>query len=129
MKIYEILASVDETKPNTYDDSMKIMWLSELDGQIFRDVISTHEMPITEELDDDDLKEFRGYTDDDINSELIASFPHADMYRAYLYAKIDFANGESERYINSSQMFNAAYKNFVADYNRSNMPKSRHLRF
>ena len=39
MTIAEVLAYVDEVKPNTYDENIKIGWLSEVDGKVFNDVI------------------------------------------------------------------------------------------
>lgn len=123
MKISEILARVDEIKPNTYDDNIKIGWLSALDGQIFNDIIKTHAKDVNTP------DEFLGYTNQDIDTELLVGFPHDDIYEAYIYAQIDFANGETERYANSSTMFNNAYKNFRADYNRQHMPNVHTMKF
>lgn len=123
MTLQEVLAQVDELKPNVYDDNIKILWLSELDGKIFRDVILTHER------DDDTLESFDGYTEEDLDTELLVGFPHADIYRLYLMAQIDFSNGEMDRYAASQAMYAAAYKDFISDYNRSNMPISHTLKF
>jgi len=123
MKVSEVLAMVDEIKPNTYDDNIKIMWLSELDGKIFNEIIKTHV------IDENTPSEFAGYDETSINEELLAKFPHEDIYRNYLFAQIDFANGETERYTNSMIMFNESYRSFTADYNRNHLPNSINISY
>ena len=41
----EIIVMVDELEPNQYSTTNKLQWLSELDGKIINDVISTHLPP------------------------------------------------------------------------------------
>ena len=48
------------------------------------------------------------------NSVLLLDPPHDSCYRYYLQAMIDYENGEYNRYANTSQMFNAAWNDFVA---------------
>jgi hypothetical protein len=110
MNIAQILAQVDEIKPNTYDDNIKIAWLSELDGQIYNDVFLTHE------LDENVPSMFLGYTEADLNTEL-------------LFAQIDASNGETDRYANSMTLFNASFKDFKSDYNRQHMPLQKTMKF
>ena len=50
---------------------------------------------------------------DDLGAELLVRFPHDDIYEAWLAAKIDFANGEYEKYQNSMAMYNELYEDFV----------------
>ncbi len=115
MTILEALADVDETKPNMFDDNMKIRWLSELDGKVYKEVILTHEH-------DEDLEPIKEYTEADMDKELLIPFPNTDCYRYYLYAMIDFANGETDRFSNSMLMFNNAYSTFEKDYNSTHAP-------
>lgn len=45
--------------------------------------------------------------------ELLVNPPHDKLYRAYLTAMIDYANGEYDKYNNTMQMFNQYYNEFV----------------
>ncbi len=114
MTISEILAEVDEIKPNTYDDNIKIKWLSELDGKVFNELVTTHEH-------EDDI-EFKGYTEADIDEELLIPFPYTDTYRNWLFAMIDYSNGETDRFSNSMVMFNNAYSTYAKYFNSTNKP-------
>ena len=137
MKISDILAKVDEIKPNSFDDNTKIAWLSELDGKVFNTVIMTHEHDLVEvEIVDDETEEvtvelveptFTAYTSEDC--DLILPDTYADVYRHWLYAMMDYSNGESDRYQNSMIMFNAKYQEFVDWYNSNHMPIQRPLKF
>ena len=56
MTIIEAINRIDELKPNGYQQTDKVEWLSVLDGIIKRQIIDTHE--------DGDLVPFEGYNDD-----------------------------------------------------------------
>ena len=43
MTIAEAIQRVDTLRPNRYKDKEKVMWLSELDGQIFTEILMAHE--------------------------------------------------------------------------------------
>lgn len=45
MTIQDAITLADTMRPNRIDDEQKIMWLSQLDGQIWNDTIRTHELP------------------------------------------------------------------------------------
>lgn len=45
MTIQDALTVADTMRPNRIDDEQKIMWLSQLDGKVWNETISTHEMP------------------------------------------------------------------------------------
>lgn len=115
MTIAQAIALVDQQKPNQYTDADKIHWLNAIDSMIFREIISTHE---------DGVDHFDGYTEDtDQGTELLAEDGFSDMYIKWLYAQIDFANQETNRYSNSMIMFNALYADYGNAYNRAHMPK------
>ena len=130
MKISDILAKVDEIKPNQFDDNTKISWLSELDGRIFNTVIMTHVHDLVKQEEEDaETGEitvieveptFTAYRTED--ADLILPETYADVYRHWLYAMMDYANGESERYQNSMLMFNAKYQEFTNWYNSTHLP-------
>ena len=56
MTIEQAIFQADELKPNQVAKAQKIIWLSQLDRRIFKEVISAHEP------DADTPKTFAGYT-------------------------------------------------------------------
>lgn len=113
MTIAEIISKVDALKPNQYETEQKINWLSQLDSQIFTDVLSTHE--------DSKLTTFTPYTED--SAELIVGTPYDGIYTSWLEAMIDKANGDVNRYNNSSADFNGYLQAYKCNYNKTHMPK------
>ena len=121
MKIKEAIDLVDELKPNHYPFTMKVKWLSKLDGQIFTEVFLTHEGC--------KLQSFVGYDDAPPEQELLVPFPFAeDIYNYFLQAQIDKENGEIERFNQTVTMYNAAYANFQNWYNRTRAPRGTAVR-
>lgn len=114
MKIADIIEIVDRQKPNQYEDEDKIHWLSQMDYMVFREVIAAHE---------DGAESFDGYKPGDMSKEVLGGDEFADMYVKWLYAMIDYANQEIDRYTNSMIMFNSLYADFCNAYNRTHMPK------
>jgi hypothetical protein len=122
MTIIEMITDVDALKPNGYEQPYKVQWLSQLDLRVKQDIIDTHE-------GGEDVP-FSGYTDDTpIDTELLIPHPYNDVYRYWLEAQIDYANGEYTKYNNSMSMFNTAYSAFERYYNRTHMPKGNKLKF
>lgn len=111
MKISEILSRVDNLKPNDYEESEKIGWLSELDTQIKREVLDTYEG--AENI------VFNGYDEDSKETELLAVAPYDEMYLYWLHAKIDWFNGEFSKYNANISMFNSIYENYQMWYIRN----------
>ena len=121
MTIIEAINKVDTLKPNNYTQLDKIKWLSELDGIIKVDIIDTHE-------GGSDII-FNGYDENtDINTKLLVSAPHDDIYVKWLESKIDYNYAEYGKYNNSSVAFNNAYSTFERYYNRHNMPIQHKLK-
>ena len=122
MTILEAIQEVDALKPNTYTQSMKIKWLSTLDGMIKNQVIDTHEG-------------FEGVTfspyDDEtpLNTELLVKNPYDSMYIAWLESKIDYVNGEYTKYNNSITRYNDIYSAFNNEYNRNHTPLTSSIRY
>lgn len=114
MKAAEIIKSVKELEHSDYEDQRMLQWLSELDGQIWEEVIKTHEgAPETA---------FTGHQSPD--SELLAAWPYAQsMYENYLKAKIAAENAETERYNQCAALYAAALGDFRNWYNRKHRPK------
>lgn len=122
MTIIEAITRVDTVKPNTYSQTEKIKWLSELDGIIKAEIIDTHE--------GGENVAFSGYTaETDLNTKLLVPAPYDEVYIRYLEMQIDYANNEYGKYNNSMVMYNSVYTAFEKHYNRDHMPISRGRRF
>lgn len=65
---------------------------------------------------------FSGYTEADLMKKLIVPAPYDDIYIKWLEAKIDFANGEYQKYNNAALAFNEEYQRFSRAYHRENRP-------
>ncbi len=104
-RIEQILEQVDESKPNDISEKQKLRWIAELDGKIALDVML---------MAPQEAQQFHYHYPEGMGYEPLVSFPHDGIYAAWLAAKIDFANGEFERYENSMAMYNAEYSNFVS---------------
>lgn len=122
MTLIEAIDQVNALKPNTYNHTEKVKWLSTLDGIIKREIIDTHEG--AEEVT------FTGYDEDtDLATELLVPAPYDSIYLRWLETQIDYANGELSRYNNSAQAYNDAYNAFARYYNRTHMPKGKKFKF
>lgn len=115
MTLQEAIDKIDGLKPNQYTPEDKIGWLSQLDMQIFRDIVLTHEHRR-------DLKMFMGYTSEDLEHSLIVNEPYTELYIAYLGMKIDEYNNETQRYNNSATMFNSYLENYAKHINTIKRP-------
>lgn len=122
MTIMDAINRIDTLKPNRYEQSEKIKWLSTLDDRIMNDIILTHE--------GSEAVSYHGYTDETaLTTELLVPTPHDEMYLYWLEAQVDYWNGDFPRYNNSMSMFYTAYKDFANKYNRTHMPKGKKFRF
>lgn len=120
MTIAEAISGIDALKANTYTDHDKIVWLSELDGMIHREIITTHE----------GAEAFAPYDDDTpTDTVLLAEYPYDTVYMPWLEAKIDYYNGEYGKYNNSNAMFSAAYSAYRNWYNRTHNPNGEHIKY
>ena len=117
MTIREALETVDRLKPNQYGSADKLRWLSELDGAVYREILTQHEM---------DVPAFACYTPEaDLDGTvLLIEWPYDEIYRWYLEMKIDDANGEMAKYNNSAAKYNMYYQAYQNAYNRAHLPKS-----
>jgi hypothetical protein len=122
MTIIEAINRTNAVKPNSYDQSQKVKWLSTLDGIVKKEVIDTHEGG--EEV------VFNGYTDEtSLTTNLLVPAPYDEVYIRYLEMQIDYANGEYAKYNNSADVYNEAYTAFKRYYNRTHMPKGNKFKF
>lgn len=113
MQIRDAIQQVKNLKPNQYGDEVLVGWLSDLDGLIYQDVLCHYS----------DAPAPEPYTTENMDTELLVEKPHEELYVAYLSAKIDYQNGEYERYNNAMMAFNAGMEAYVNVYNRTHMPR------
>lgn len=120
MTIDRIIDLLDAQKPNAYGQETKINWLDKLDRMAFLEVISTHE---------GGPDSFEGYTEETPgDTELLIPDEFKDVYIHWLYAMVDYANQELQRYGNSMIMFNNNYAQYANWYNRTHMPLTARIR-
>lgn len=120
MKARTAIDKFDTLFRNDIPFAVKIDWLKALDHKIYVEIISTHE----------GAPDSYSGIDEDGDNDLFVEAPYDDIYVAYLRCKLDETNGETARYINSSQTFNDKLSAFAAQYNRTHMPKERaYLKF
>ena len=121
MKIIEAINRIDSLKHNTYSQSDKVAWLSELDCDVAKNIIGTHEgNEVT----------FTGYDGStDLQTELLVTAPYDKAYILWLEAQIDYYNGEYDKYNNAIDMFYEAINGFRNYYNRTHMPKGKKFKF
>lgn len=119
--IEEAIAQIDSLKPNTYSVADKVRWLNDLDGKIKALVIDTHEGGA-------DIV-FEGYSEDNLQAELLVSSPFEDIYVRWLEAQIDYANNEYSKYNNSISRYNEIYSAFENYYNRTHMPLTKKINY
>lgn len=113
MKAVEIIKSVQELEPSSYSSQRMLDWLSELDGQIWEELILTHEGAPEQP--------FTGH--ESLESELLAPWPYGkSLYEAYLLAQIAMHNAETERYNQCAAMYAAALREYRNWYNRTHRP-------
>lgn len=122
MKIVEAINKIDSLMHNTYNQVDKVAWLSELDSDVKRLIIDTHEGA--------EAVTFTGYDGStDLQTELLIPSPFDSVYLRWLEAQIHYHNGEYDRYNNAIIMYNTAFDAFAAYYNRTHRPVSQGRRF
>lgn len=117
--IRDVIARVDEMKPNAFSQAQKLYWLALLDGRVAADVMLMHIS---------DIQQFNYRYPEDLDRELLVSFPHEEIYDYWLQAKIDEANGEDSKYMNTMEAGNAAWNNFVCWFARTYRPAQGYLK-
>lgn len=116
MKCSDVIAYVDKVCPSMYDADTKYNWLSECEGNIYSEVLCTHE-------DNPFPDGFDGYTPESADEKLVADYPYDDLYGWYVQAQIHLANQEYAKYNNAMAMYNSRYRAFADHYNRKHMSK------
>lgn len=115
LTIERCIQAVDETKPNAFSEETKTGWLNEVEGRVQTEIFLF--APV-------DLTVYQYPADKDVT--MLVDPPHDKLYRSFLEAKIDYANGEYEKYANSMQMFNADYGEFLRWFALTYEPADAH---
>lgn len=128
MTIGEAISRTDKLCPNMIPTAEKVKWLDRLDGKIWREVYETH---FFRQEPGKRCKRFRGYDDSaPQTTPLLVPYPFdEDIYMHYLKAQIAQANGEAGKYNQEITLYNDAFQQFAADYNRHYQPKPQGRRF
>ena len=122
MKIVEAINKIDSLMHNTYNETDKVAWLSELDSDVKHHIIDTHESA--------KAVTFAGYdANTDPQTELLVPAPFDSVYLRWLEAQIHYYNGEYDRYNNAIILYNTAFDAFASYYNRTHMPVSHGRQF
>lgn len=96
---------VDKVKPNSYDEEVKLRWISELDGMVRRLVMGEQEV------------EPYSYPED-MDTELLIPFPFDGLYTLYIESMVDFHNREYGNYNNTALMFEERFIEYKKAYIR-----------
>ena len=118
MTVANIIAQVNQLKPNAYSQDFLVQWINEVEGMIFNELVKNSRQGQGSEFTPIDYIE-------NPDRQLYAPDTFGQLYVYYLMAKIDFADCETSRYNNDITMFNSEYQNFSAWYNRNNSPKNQ----
>ena len=123
MTIQQAMDKADAMKPNMMLETVKIGFLSEIEGKIHEEIIMTHEHTAEEET----LPVYDEYTD--TSTEMLVPAPYDMVYVYWLMAQIDHLNQEMDKYNNDRRFFEDARGNFADDWNRKKMPIQRNREF
>lgn len=111
MKVRDAINRAAIIEPNQYDHHEQIMWLQMLDGQIFEEVIRTHE-GCPEHFN----------APHEMNDDLLVPEPYTDLYLWYLVGRIQISNADLDRYQNTQILYNEALDAYKNWYNRGHKP-------
>lgn len=114
-RLGEVIAMVDEIKPNAFSQEAKTAWLNECEGLVQTEVFLFAPAEV-----------IRYRWPENRDTPLLVEPPHDKLYWAYLTAMIDFANGEYNKYQNTMQMFNASYGEFMRWFALNYRPADAH---
>ena len=122
MTIRQAIERIDSQKHNIYSQNDKIVWLSRVDALVKMLIIDAHEGG--EEV------LFEGYDDStDPERELLVPAPFDELYLRWLEARMDYLNGEYDRYNNAMEMYQTLWDSYVNHYRRIHMPKGGEFRY
>ena len=115
MNLAKLIAQIQTLRPSQYDEHQLTAWVNEIEAQVVDEVYGRAMF---------DGHEFVPYDIDlDAEKELLIPDENADVYLHYLSSKIDYWNGEIDRYNNSAAMYGASWATFANKYRRNHQPR------
>ena len=105
MKLKDAIERVSGVKPHAIPEEALTEWINEVEGMVQLDVMLL-----------DPLGLIRYDWEKDQDTELLVNPPHDKLYISYLEAKIDYKNGEYDKYQASQAMFEEHYLDFTIWY-------------
>lgn len=106
MRLRELIAEVDALRPgNAFTEAAKTTWVNEVEGKVCTDIWM---------LSPADAVEYKW--DEDQETELAVPKPYYKLYRYWLIAMMDMANGEWRNYADSHALFNEAWEEYAGWY-------------
>ena len=115
LTLQQCIDEVDEVKPNAFSNETKTRWLNEIEGKVQTEVMLLAGVDVIQ----------YSYPENK-DWELLVEPPYDGLYPAYLAARVDFANGEYEKYQNTMQMFNAFFGEFIRWFALTYSPADTH---
>lgn len=109
MKIATLIESVSREKPNAFNRDDLTEYVNEIEAMV-QDYLG---------VEPSEMIRYAWKNDGD--KELIVKPPYDVLYKAYLKAKIDYANEEYESYSNNQAQFTSDYEDWQAYAMRSGM--------
>ena len=115
MTIRECIEYVDDVKPNAFTEEQKVRWLNEVEGRVQSKVFL---------FGPDNITKYKW--PENADTELFVKEPYDEIYYEYLQAKIDYQNGEYDKYANSMTMFESVFAEFtnwfITTYHPADIP-------
>ena len=113
MTLKQCVDFVNKVKPDhDFDNDTMTEWVNEVEGYVQTEVMLL-----------DPVANLTRYTwTSNQNTELMVRPPHDKLYHSYLYAMIDFHNGEYDKYQNSMALYNAQMIEFAGWFIRNYHP-------
>ncbi len=115
MTLRECIQNVDVQKPNQYMIGEKVAWLSYVEQIVINNIVK-----LSKEYED--MEDFEGYTEEDLDTELLVKAPYDALYEAFIKMKIDECNQETNRYNNSASIYNYHMDMFRRYFRRTHLP-------
>ncbi len=105
MTVQELFSYVGDIKPHAFSEEQLTIWLNEIESRIQAEVLLWPPVEC-----------FRYRWPDSQNDELLLESPDEAIYRHWMEAMIDYANGEYGKYQNAMALFNASWNAFVCRF-------------
>lgn len=113
MKLSELVAEVNDLRPNSYSEDVITSFINEIEQRVVGEVISKA-TTVT----------WTPYVyDTDADKTLLVPDQFKEVYTSYVFAKIDYMNAETARYQYDGLLAEAAFKGYASWYRRENRPK------